>query len=52
MIEFDTSCQSCGTPITLRVRDERTRAFFEKHGALCEACHQPGYRPTRIVRAA
>ena len=44
MIEFDVKCRSCGKPITLRVRDDQSRVFFEKHGALCEACHAAAER--------
>lgn len=44
MVEFDVKCRQCGRPITLGVRDEAARAFFESEGALCQACYQPGYR--------
>jgi hypothetical protein len=52
MIEFDVQCQICKKPITLRVRDEQCRAFFEENGALCEVCHERGDRPARAPRAA
>jgi hypothetical protein len=40
MIEFDVECRICRKLITLRVRDEQSRLYFEQHGALCEACHE------------
>jgi hypothetical protein len=52
MIEFEVTCISCTKAITLRVRDEPARAFFETHGALCEACYKPGYQPASARRAA
>jgi hypothetical protein len=54
MIEFDVKCRSCGKPMTLRVRDDQSRVFFEKYGVLCEACYAPGERraPFRDVRRA
>jgi len=39
MIDFEIDCGRCGKRITLRVRDERVRAFFEEHGAFCRVCH-------------
>ena len=47
MIEFDVECQRCKKLITLRVRDERARMFFEQNGARCEACHE---RPDQHAR--
>ncbi len=52
MIEFDVRCGGCEKPITLRVRDEESRAFFEKNGALCEVCYKHGCQPAFIRRAA
>ena len=52
MIEFDVKCGSCKKPITLRVRDEQSRSFFEGNGAFCEVCYKPGYLPALIRRAA
>ncbi len=52
MIEFDVKCRICGKPLTLRVRDGQSRVFFEKHGALCEACYKPGYPIARLRCAA
>jgi hypothetical protein len=52
MIEFDVQCLSCKKLITLRVRDEQCRAFFEENGALCEVCHERGDRLARAPRAA
>ena len=43
MMEFDVKCRRCEKPMTLRVRDARARASFEKDGALCQACYKPGY---------
>ena len=48
MIEFDVECHRCKKLITLRVRDEQSRMFFEKNGALCEACHARGHQSARI----
>ena len=46
MIEFEVQCQKCRKLITLRVRDEQSRVFFEQNGALCEVCydHERGDR--------
>ncbi len=52
MIEFDVECLRCKKRITLRVRDERSRAFFEENGALCEVCYKPGYQPEPVRCAA
>jgi hypothetical protein len=52
MIDFDITCGKCGKPMTLRVRDEEARALFEQHGALCEACDEPGFRPAFTHRVA
>lgn len=52
MIEFDARCGGCEKPITLRVRDESSRAFFERNGALCEVCYRPDHRPASVRRAA
>jgi|GraSoiStandDraft_34_1057297.scaffolds.fasta_scaffold942439_1 hypothetical protein len=52
MIDFDIKCRKCGKPLTLRVRDEHTRALLEHDGAFCEVCHEPGYRPAPMRRAA
>ncbi len=52
MIEFDVKCGGCERPITLRVRDEQSRHFFETNGALCEVCYKPGYQPAPVRRAA
>jgi hypothetical protein len=52
MIEFNVECLRCRKLITLRVRDERSRAFFERTGALCEVCYTPGYRPVPVRWAA
>ncbi|HYB41283.1 MAG TPA: hypothetical protein VEL75_05900 [Candidatus Methylomirabilis sp.] len=52
MIDFDIKCRKCEKPLTLRVRDDQARAFFEQHGALCEVCHMPGNRPSSSRRAA
>jgi hypothetical protein len=48
MIEFDVECRKCGKLITLRVRDEPSRVFFEQCGALCQACHERGDRPVGV----
>lgn len=48
MIEFDAKCLSCSKLITLLVRDEQARAFFEEKGALCEACYEASHRPAPI----
>jgi hypothetical protein len=52
MIEFDVKCRICGKPLTLQVRDSQSRVFFEKYGALCEACSKPGYPVARLQCAA
>jgi len=52
MIEFDVKCGSCKKPITLRVRDEQSRSFFEGNGAFCEVCYKPGCPPALVRRAA
>ena len=52
MIEFDVKCLGRSKAITPRVRDEQARAFFERTGAMGEACHNPGYRPASIRWAA
>ncbi len=52
MIEFDVKCERCRKPITLRVCYELARAFFEKHGAFCEACYKPGDQAAPMRRAA
>ena len=51
MIEFDVRCRKCKKPITLGVRDEHARLFFEQTGALCEACYRPD-RADQMRRAA
>ena len=48
MIDFEIDCGRCGKRITLRVRDERVREFFEEHGALCQVCHDHRHEP--VVR--
>jgi hypothetical protein len=45
MIDFEIDCGRCGKRITLRVRDERVRAFFEEHGALRQVCHDHRHEP-------
>ena len=45
MIDFDMDCGRCGKRITLRVRDEGARTFFEQHGALCRVCHDHRHEP-------
>lgn len=52
MIEFEVKCRLCRTPMMLQVRDERTRAAFEKEGALCDVCYQFGYRSRATADAA
>ncbi len=52
MIEFDVKCERCKKPITLRVWSEHARAFFGRHGALCEACYEPGDQAAPMRRAA
>jgi hypothetical protein len=47
MVEFDIKCRECGKPITLRVRDQQARDFFEKDGAFCEACYRTARQPAR-----
>jgi hypothetical protein len=48
MIEFDVKCRGCKKLITLRVHDEQSRLFFERNGALCEACHEHADQPARV----
>jgi hypothetical protein len=52
VIEFDVKCMSCKKLITLRVRDEQSRVFFEKNGALCEACYERDCQSARMRCAA
>ena len=52
MIEFDVKCLGCKKVITLGVRDEQARAFFEENGALCEACYKVAPRPAPSRGAA
>jgi hypothetical protein len=48
MIEFDVECRICKKRITLRVRDEQSRVFFEKNGALCEVCYERNGQLARV----
>lgn len=48
MIEFDVQCRCCRKLITLRVRDEQSRLFFEKNGALCEVCYERDSQRARV----
>lgn len=52
MIEFAITCRRCGKLITLRVRDESQRRFFEDAGALCQTCYEPLRRPVPVSCAA
>lgn len=52
MIEFDVKCRKCRKRITLGVRDEQARAFFETCGALCEGCYGSGAEAGPVRRAA
>jgi hypothetical protein len=52
MIEFDVECRRCRKPITLRVRDEESRMFFEENGALSDDCNERGHKPERLPCSA
>jgi hypothetical protein len=52
MIEFDVECRRCMKLITLRVRDEQSRVFFEQNGALCDDCYERAHKPERLPCSA
>ena len=52
VIEFDAECRGCKKLITLRVRSEQVRAFFQRTGVLCDVCYEPGYRSVPLRWAA